>query len=214
MEIYKQTNELLRAIIYALEIKPDDKILSICGSGAQPLSMLETLSEGSLLAIDINSAQIDWTKSIIDIFREGNRELIKKLNLAPRDRVQDGKEYFLANKRYQKIVKNLPNLDFRRMDVTKPQRLKKSFTKGYFSNVNVHLPYFYKFFKPGAIVYIVYATSALPNSPEKFLANRKEDWGEDFEDYFYLDLEKTREVCRMEATEPTWNWTPVVLIKK
>jgi SAM-dependent methyltransferase len=207
--IYYRTNESLLAITTALEIKEDDKILSICSSGAQPLALLENLGDdGKLLAIDQNPDQLQYARQVVDLFMEKQRKAIKELNLAPKD--WENKDYFLRDGRLAKITKNLDRLDFKKMNVLQPPRLKTKFTKGYFSNAPVYLPAFGKIFSPGASIYVVYATNSLPNKPEEFMQNRRDVWEWGFEENFRLDIEKTAAACKIEEQTNKMGWTPAV----
>jgi len=134
--IYNYTNESVIAITNALKIKPDDKIISICSCGAQPLSLIENLNgNGSMLSIDWNPHQIDFTKMVINYIKKNNLKKLKELNLTPKD-----KDYFLNEGRLRRIKTNLKKLEFKVMDISKEKiKINKKFNKAYFSNADVNL---------------------------------------------------------------------------
>jgi hypothetical protein len=213
--MYHQTNESVEAITTALDVKGSDQVISICASGAQPLALLENLSnKGKLLAIDINPDQITWVKAVLEVFKNKDRKEIAELNLAPRDQEYGKADYFLRGNRLKKINANLDRINFKIKDTYKELNLRKKFTKGYFSNVQFPLQLVNNVFESWALVYMTYASPYLPNRPLDFLKNCHERYGENFDTYFTLDIEKTKVACDIEKKYPSAGWTPAVFRRK
>lgn len=220
--IYLFINETLEAITGALGIEESDRVMSICSCGAQPLSFLQYIGDsGSVLAVDYNPEQIKFTKRVMKLIKEGKFDELEALNIAPKDR-----GYFSDDERLELIVKNFSKLQFEVMDVSKRPRIQGRFNKGYFSNAPINLKYFHPIFETGALVYVAFATSILPNQIEKFLDNRSEAYGCDIRQLYEIDRERTERACRIEAARPVvyhrsiangsigCDWTPCVFRKK
>lgn len=213
--LYHQTNESIEAITSALEVNGNDQVLSICASGAQPLALLENLNKnGSITAIDNNPNQIEWTKAVLEAFKEKDKKEISELNLAPREQEYRIPDYFLRGNRLNKINRNLKKIDFEIRDVTQMPVLTLKFNKGYFSNAPVNLSEYYAEFQSGALVYIAFSSVFLPNDVDFFIKERVNSWGKRFKDYFELEPEKTKIACDLEKKYPNAGWTPAVFRRK
>jgi hypothetical protein len=130
---YSITNEKLEAILNGLDIKPEDKVLSICGSGDQPLALLEIAKE--ITVIDIGQNQIDLFKRRKGIICSGEYSKFRDVyggiafyNLSSRN------EYF-SNERLDKIKENINKSKIEAVcgNIFK-KSFKKPFTKIYLSN--------------------------------------------------------------------------------
>ena len=193
--IHSFMNETLEAITQALSIEQDDRVISICSCGAQPLAFLQYLGNGRILAIDNNPKQINFAKQVIQIIKQGKN--LKELNLAPKDG-----PYFSNKHRLEAITQNLNRLQFKLMDVTKKPETNRKFTKGYFSNADVNLKYIHPIFEDGALIYVAFATHDLPKDIEKFLDNRSEAYRCDIRKLYEIDMPRTRLACKIESAHP------------
>ncbi len=218
--IYKFMNESIMAILQGLSPKRKDRILSIC-SCAQPFGMLEYLTEGSILAIDNNPRQIKFAKRVLGLIKEDDKKAIEELNLTPKDG-----NYFTRGKRLERIAKNAQRLRFEFRNAEQPEDLQGTFTKGYFSNVSVDLPKYAPFFENGALVYVTYASTLLPDRVTDFLRQRSASWNVDIQEMFELDERRTREACKIEharklgyhkdnnGSNDFSDWTPAIFVRK
>jgi hypothetical protein len=130
---YSITNEKLEAILRGLEITPKDNILSICGSGDQPLALLEIAKEITTIDSELNQIELFKHRKEIILSREYSRFRnvycgIAFYDLPPRN------EYF-SDERLDRIRKNLDNSKIETIcgNIFK-KNLRKSFTKIYLSN--------------------------------------------------------------------------------
>ena len=70
-EFHGHTNESLWAIEKGLDIRPNSRVLTICGSGDQPFALLLAGSQ-RVLALDTNPRQIDYVRKRIEALRRGD----------------------------------------------------------------------------------------------------------------------------------------------
>jgi S-adenosylmethionine:diacylglycerol 3-amino-3-carboxypropyl transferase len=68
---YVATNESLDAIIKGMEITPEDRILSICGSGDQSFAMLAE-NPKKIIAMDYNLDQIRYAEHRVNALKKKN----------------------------------------------------------------------------------------------------------------------------------------------
>jgi hypothetical protein len=221
-DIHSFINETLEAITGALTIKESDRVMSICSCGAQPLSFLQYIgNSGNILAVDYNPEQIKFTKRVMKLIKECRIDELEALNIAPKDM-----GYFSDSERLEAIARNFGRLQFEVMDVSKKPKVQGRFNKGYFSNAPVNLKYFHPVFEDGALVYVAFATSSLPNQIERFLDNRSKAYGCDIKQLYDIDKELTERACKIETAHSTvyhhsiangsigCDWTPCVFRKK
>ncbi len=196
--IYSYTTESIEAVTNALEAEGDDKVIAICGSGAQPLALLENLGDGGhVAAVDFSKLQFEWTDLIKKLVEFGRKEKLAEVNISPKER-----NWFMDDQRLASITASLDKLSFEMMDVSERPTTNQRFSKGYFSNAPVNLKYFHPIFVEGALVHVAYCTSDLPDRPERFLDVVSTKIGEDVRKLYELDVEKTEEACRIEASRP------------
>ena len=218
MNLHSYTNESLEAIRTGLGASDGDKVLSVCGCGAQSLALLEDVGEsGEVVAIDNVPRQLALAKYIAKLVGACDIKKLKELNISPKD-----PGYFSDPKRLNIIAKNLGRLRFKEMDLTDWPDDSETFSRGYFSNVGVNLVDYSVLFQKGALVYVVYSTLKLPDNIDKFIENRIEQWGTKFIYAYDVDIERTREACRIETenggfydrrSASGWRdllWTPAV----
>ncbi|MDO8563958.1 MAG: hypothetical protein Q7R87_03035 [Nanoarchaeota archaeon] len=131
---FSRSNETLRIIVKGLDIQPEDRVLSICGSGDQPIAFL---SQGArVLAVDTYQDQITFAKRRINLLRKG---LLNKFLEFPRED-EDFKVIWGRNNSFFRRELELENLDFRRLKFTKGDifsldpEIYRGFNKVYLSN--------------------------------------------------------------------------------
>jgi hypothetical protein len=212
---YLYTNENLEAITRTLDINPDDRVISICGSGAQPLAFLQYLNgNGEILAIDYNKHQIKLARQILNnmpaYFHKNS-----KIDIAPRN-----EGYFVNMQRIEQIHKNKDKINFQIMNVSKQSDINKidtKFTKGYFSNAEVNIIAFEDYLEKGGLIYIT--SFPFQNVLGHIISEKA------IEKSFAVDIERTKLAREIELTNtslPTpsnrkyvehWEWKPTVLVR-
>lgn len=120
------TNETIEAIIVGLDIKPNDYIIAICGSGDQPLAMLEYARK--VLAVDFTISQIEFTFEQINLIKKGDYDGF----LSNRGR---GNDAYFTKERLDCIREKLPNLGIMKGDILKACTSEIGFNKAYLSNI-------------------------------------------------------------------------------
>ncbi len=224
---FPHTNESLESITNTLSIKESDKVLSICGCGAQPLALLNYLgNSGSIMAVDYNPKQIKFAKEVIGLIKEKRINELEELNITPKNI-----GYFSDRDRLKAITKNLDKLKFKVMDVSERPKIQSKFNKGYFSNAPVNLEYFYPFFERRALVYVAFHTEFLKGkflqNPIDFFLNEMLDVYGNFKTLYDIDLERTERALTIEREHTLQckncyakgkfiaeQWMPFVLMKK
>jgi len=145
---YSCTNENLDAIMAGLNIGSVDRVLSVAGSGDQPLAMIEKAAH--VFAVDSNLAQIDFVLARVKAIASGNyygancfisrgcydgcikgskssqnaRELTKRRNT-----------YFWDENRLDRIRAQLKGLEVKQGDILELVQDIRGFSKVYLSNV-------------------------------------------------------------------------------
>ena len=125
---YRGTNENLFSIMEGLDLQEDDVVLSICGSGDQPLAILETASE--VHAIDSNPKQIEIANYGIRCLE---RSKFKKfLSSANKSGQGIDREPYFTIERLLRIQRNLHRLNLYVADL---RSLPDSITKRVYSKI-------------------------------------------------------------------------------
>ncbi|HLC57300.1 MAG TPA: DUF3419 family protein [Candidatus Nanoarchaeia archaeon] len=130
---YRLTNENLFGIISGLNLQSEDIILSICGSGDQPLAMIEKAKE--VHAIDFRSKQIEIAKYKIGCLQRGNFK--RFLNFGNDGWVNTEIEDYFTPEKLLKIQRNLPRLHLHVADLLDlPEGItRRAYSRIYLSNV-------------------------------------------------------------------------------
>lgn len=221
---HKYTNESLKAINQALDPQPSDRVLSICGSAAQPLSSLEHIGRnGVVVAIDYNEYQLQYAQNVLKLIQEGDIGALAKLNISPKD-----KGYFLDRGRLERIAANRKQLKFHLMNVSKGHDIQRKFNKGYFSNAPVNLAKFHALFEPGAIVYVIPEEGNRPTPRDDFdtfIRIVSATCAYDIRDLYILDKDRTKQAHDIERSQDSYYhasrgmktycpWNPCVFVRK
>jgi SAM-dependent methyltransferase len=140
---YTYTNEELFAILKGLDLKKDDNVLAIAGSGDQAFAMLPYVDK--ITAVDVNTNQIDYIEQRMRWLKEGNKDYflerdLRKIPSCPfQNSLNDCPEFSrrekLLGKRLEGIIKNLERLSLVGGQDIKNLSNKESFTKIYLSNI-------------------------------------------------------------------------------
>lgn len=72
---FPRTNESLDSVVGGLDVGSDDDVLSICGSGDQPLAILEKAR--SVVAVDIDSEQLSYALTRVELIQIGKFSLFR-----------------------------------------------------------------------------------------------------------------------------------------
>jgi len=135
-KIWPRTNEHLPSIIAGLDVKPDDNIIAVLGSGDQALALLEHSQR--VLAVDDNSEQIEYTKLKLKYLKSGDYKKFFKAREGSSQTHQfrgiDTSSSYLTKERLGSIRKNLKNLEIRKLDIVNAIQSKRGFNKFYLSN--------------------------------------------------------------------------------
>jgi hypothetical protein len=121
--LYKKTNENLEAIVKGLNIKPNDYILAVGGSGDQPFALIEYAEK--VLAVDINGYQIRRMHRQNESLKIDDYESFWKR--------RGSKDYFNQEK-LEAIRKKLSGLEIRKADILNVCQNENGFNKIYLSN--------------------------------------------------------------------------------
>ena len=107
---YLTTNESLEAIIIGLEVNPEDKVLTICGSGDQPLAFIEKTK--NLTIVDHMERQIKLFLYRKKILKSGKYSEFREIKSSEEDHISDlqlRNKYF-SLKRLKRIEEKLRKL--------------------------------------------------------------------------------------------------------
>lgn len=125
---YSATNEVLEAIVNGLDLKPEDNVLAIAGSGDQAFAMLEYGCK--VTAIDIKLDQIKFVKLRAEALKLKCYEDFLRKKANP-ERI---KAYFAKEGRLDRIRANLDNLKVLEPSNIFTMQSAELFSKIYLSN--------------------------------------------------------------------------------
>lgn len=130
--LFYHTNESLDAITTGLDIRGNDRVLAIAGSGDQSFAMVE---RGAIVtALDRNSAQIDYMRARADALSKGDFEGFLKEELCfQKPQIRSSDEGRLQNIRDN--LGNLKILDPKSVSDILSECPEGTFDKIYLSNV-------------------------------------------------------------------------------
>lgn len=132
---FPAANEPLQAIVEGMNARKGENILSILGSGDQPLTMIE---KGAIVtAVDWDLSQVIYAKELIRLLKEGRYNEF----LLPCGQADEWEEPFLAARhkyfskagRLDAIRSNLENLTIAESDICKMIKIQR-WDKVYLSN--------------------------------------------------------------------------------
>jgi len=207
--LFYTTNESIPSIIEGLSPSERDRILAVCGSGDQPLALLEYCK---VITTDIRPEQIEILFQKIDMLKRNKfidfLEFSKKETSFLEEVNKLRREYFNQKGRLERITARIENLEVvEPMDIEELSELAyPRFNKVYLSNsltyglkINEHsskkfLKVYERIPKEG----LIYLTEELPER-EALLCN--------FEDK--IDIERT---SRARA-KTNYFWMPIVIKK-
>lgn len=173
MEVtYQQTDENLQGIVQGLSPEPQDRILSICGSGDQPFALLE--NAGYVLAIDHCYNQIQFAIKRKEKLQEQDTAsfvgLVKGAKKSPQPKQQ---HYYFNQDRLEKIRQNLKHIEFKEATIHQITT-NETWSKIYLSNISMakeNNPFFHwnqvaLLLNLGGLVYhaSIYQTNHSPNT--------------------------------------------------
>ena len=136
---FRRSNESLEAVALGMDLHPEDVVASILGSSEQSLAILEYVAR--VIAMDIDSNQINISILRLRILKEGNMKRFK--SLLPYSKEEDGGDFisnvkdnkkYLSMERLDRISKKLMALDILYEDIFDVDPLKMPFNKLYISN--------------------------------------------------------------------------------
>ena len=106
--LYSVTNESLDAVIEGLDLKPDDTVLSVGGSGDQAFAILEYVKK--VIVVDINKSQINFIKLRNEALKQKEYNLFfakKRLVSESDEKICMRKKYFSEKGRLERITAKL-----------------------------------------------------------------------------------------------------------
>lgn len=164
---FMTTNENLSSIVKGLDVKPDDSIIAIAGSGDQAFALLEYAKK--VLAVDREPFQVKYMNQMIEFIRNGDYESFLKSHTDwiwyEREIIEE--ESFPTNylnpERIERVRKKLDSLKVREGDIFDVIGQEEGFNKVYLSNMggSKFSPYFCRLIKgvsdklpSGGLIYI------------------------------------------------------------
>lgn len=204
------TNENLDAIIAGLDLKPDDSVLAVAGSGDQAFAILEYVRK--VEAVDINPNQIDFIKLNVKALKLNKYDLFQR---GPEffHCVRDRQDYFLQQGRLNRIRSNLGNLNILEPSDIFSVRSKIKWSKIYLSNVLDHvdsdriLPGMLALLENLSLGGVIYAPGGFGSFNEKnvncqLLGLKKEEEltekAQRFQDIYYFESAVYRKVAEVQ----------------
>ena len=124
---YTTANESIESIIAGMDIKKEDRILAVCGSGDQAFALLEYARE--VVAVDYNPVQIAYAQERKQKLQQWDVEEFMGISFKWRTR------YFKKKGRLERIRKKLDALSFLEGEIfSMAQNEGRKFNKLYLSN--------------------------------------------------------------------------------
>ena len=216
--IYSITNECLDAIIAGLDVKPQDRILAVGGSGDQAFALLEHVKRVTF--VDVEPTQIELIKLRTQALREGQIAPffyvgIESHREGDKDIVRARNQYF-NTERLGRISEKLEALEIIGPEgiLEVAERLpKNTFNKMYLSNVRPRNP-------DGDVTYD--EQEKLLDRLSRRLHRRGIIYCSNFIRFPPLELvsvdeeltQKARQLEKESAKTAYYNWMPTVLKKK
>ncbi len=109
--LYSVTNENLDAVVEGLDLKSDDSVLAVGGSGDQVFAILEYVKQ--VIVVDTKQIQLDFIKLRTEALKQSNTDLFfskKYLVLEGDEKIEHRKKYFSAPGRIERISAKLESL--------------------------------------------------------------------------------------------------------
>ncbi|MBI4919049.1 DUF3419 family protein [archaeon] len=136
---YSKTNESLPAIINGLDLKQNDSVLAIAGSGDQAFAMLEYAARVEV--VDKSSDQIFLVKLRAEALRREEYSLFLRSSVDNfKELIKERNCYFSKRGRRQKIRGNLEQLVFLKPSNISEVISERKFSKVYLSNALDYIP--------------------------------------------------------------------------
>lgn len=146
-QMYARTNENLKSIVAGLDVQPKDYILAVGGSGDQAFALIERARR--VLAVDTEAYQVNHMRRMAELIKEGDYRgflyartggsdphlFLNEPDLSDivRWEMHHGSKYFTLEK-FERIRKNLGNLQFRQGEIVETTQTEDGFNKVYLSN--------------------------------------------------------------------------------
>lgn len=211
---YSSTNEDLDAIVQGLDLRPDDSVLAVAGSGDQVFAILEYA--GRVRAIDSSPSQLQLVRLKVEalgirmqeLFFYGKEDLLKEISRK--------REYFSAEGRLERIRDNLDNLVVLESQNIFALQIDERFSKIYLSNAldwsrsceekPENLSAAIKLLSPGGLLYISNSFTSMPYDEKTYL---------DLCDLPGLEreFELTQKARELEKKNTEYSWSPIVYRK-
>jgi len=135
--LYDFTNETLESVIGGLSPQPEDRVLSVAGSGDQALALLEYTSR--VVAVDNKPWQMDYFKRRVDALRNGDYDGFRfLLGFRAEHCSQDLSASYFDDERLGAIRRKLDRLTLVEGDIFDIKKLWGKFNKVYLSNALDH----------------------------------------------------------------------------
>ncbi|MDI6738338.1 MAG: hypothetical protein QME12_07550 [Nanoarchaeota archaeon] len=127
---FPHTNEILEAIVSSMDLRKDDDVLAILGSGEQALAFAPLVN--SVTAVDENHAQFDYAVSRIRALNEFYGVIAFLGEWARLDKYNLG--IYFAGKKLEDAKKNAGKISFCLADIFNYPWEQEKFSKAYLSN--------------------------------------------------------------------------------
>jgi chemotaxis methyl-accepting protein methylase len=130
------TNENLEAIIAGLLLEPTDRVLAVCGSGDQPVSIAEYA--GEVTAVDIMPSQVDYARLRVQALAVGETSFFLGpcgSNCVDGTAVELRNSYFEEEGRLRRLSRVYEKIGFEVGDVFTRPYIEQDHDKVYLSTV-------------------------------------------------------------------------------
>lgn len=212
--LYSVTNESIDAVVTGLDLKPEDTVLAVGGSGDQAFAILEYANR--VQVIDSCPTQINLVRLRTEALRTGMFELFFYGNEDLPREISRKREYFLKEGRLERIRSKLRNLSISDYLDIFHLRTRKRVSKIYLSNAldwsrncdekPEYLSAVIKLLSPAGLLYISNSFTSMPHDEKTYL------------DLFDLpglerEIELTQKAREFEKTNTKYSWSPIVYRK-
>ncbi len=131
--MYFYTNEILPAIIAGLDLRSNDNVFAICGSGDQAIAILEYVD--NVIAVDYSKNQLEYAIKRAKLIKDGkfNDFFNYQYDTSFFKYGELRKEYFMKKGRMDKIKDKISKLEFRHANLNKLRKFSP-YSRLYLSN--------------------------------------------------------------------------------
>ncbi len=132
--VYVATNECVEAVVRGLDVRGDDSILTICGSGDVPFALVE--NGARVVAVDVNPIQIEYGQWRLKRLMDGAVDAFFRFTDEGRgERNTLNRDYFSVEGRLSRVKEYSQRIEFVEGNIFRGVGEDVCFTKIFLSNV-------------------------------------------------------------------------------